>query len=167
MYALPTPNANHRHRAVPLYSREGRTERLTVRPSLFEPSSSTLTTSFTERLKVSERVNKAWGFNIVDGTRKPLLRGITPILRRSVGHGFIRNTCSRWVEDHELGVCTLLICEFCTFGTILNDRRAASPYLPTDDITIEGDLKSPLPVSCFFGPLKSQIRQLVIRIHLI
>jgi transcription factor C subunit 6 len=64
MYALPTPSVNHRHRAVPLYSREGRTERLTVRPSLFEPSSLTLTTSFTERPKVSERVNKAWGFNV-------------------------------------------------------------------------------------------------------
>ena len=64
MYALPTPSVNHRHRAVPLYSREGRTERLTVRPSLFEPSSLTLTTSFTERPIVSERVNKAWGFNV-------------------------------------------------------------------------------------------------------
>lgn len=89
MYALPTPSVHHRHRAIPLYSREGRTERLTVRPSLFEPSSLTLTTSFTERPKVSERVNKAWGFNIVDGTRKPLLRGTIQILRQSVDHGFI------------------------------------------------------------------------------
>ena len=64
MYALPTPSVHHRHRAVPLYSRGGRTERLTVRPSLFEPPSLTLTSSFTERPKVSERVNKAWGFNV-------------------------------------------------------------------------------------------------------
>ena len=64
MYALPTPSVHHRHRAVPLYSREGRTERLTLRPSLFEPPSLTLTTSFTERPKVSERVNKAWGYNV-------------------------------------------------------------------------------------------------------
>jgi len=64
MYALPTPSVHHRHRAVPLYSRAGRTERLTMRPSLFEPPSLTLTTSFTERPKVSERVNKAWGFNV-------------------------------------------------------------------------------------------------------
>ena len=64
MYALPTPSVHHRHRAIPLYSRPGRTERLTARPSLFEPPSLTLTTSFTERPKVSERVNKAWGFNV-------------------------------------------------------------------------------------------------------
>ena len=67
MYALPTPSVHHRHRAVPLYSREGRTERLTMRPSLFEPPSLILTTSFTERPKVSERVNKAWGFNVGHG----------------------------------------------------------------------------------------------------
>jgi transcription factor C subunit 6 len=67
MYALPTPSVHHRHRAVPLYSRGGRTERLTMRPSLFEPPSLILTTSFTERPKVSERVNKAWGFNVGHG----------------------------------------------------------------------------------------------------
>ena len=67
MYALPTPSVHHRHRAVPLYSREGRTERLTARPSLFEPPSLTLTSSFTERPKVSEQVNKAWGFNVGHG----------------------------------------------------------------------------------------------------
>ena len=67
MYALPTPSVHHRHRAVPLYSRGGRTERLTVQPSLFEPPSLTLTTSFTESSKVSERVNKAWGFNVGHG----------------------------------------------------------------------------------------------------
>ena len=45
-------------------------------------------------------------------------------------------------------------------GIILNYRRAASPYLPTDDvITEEGDLKPPPPVSCFFGLFISQIRQ--------
>ena len=67
MYALPTPSVHHRHRAVPLFSREGRTERLTARPSLFEPSSLTLTSSFTERPIVSDRVNKAWGFNVGHG----------------------------------------------------------------------------------------------------
>lgn len=64
MYTLPTPSVHHRHRAIPLYSRVGRTERLIERPSLFEPPNLTLTTSFTERPKASERVSKAWGFNV-------------------------------------------------------------------------------------------------------
>ena len=38
MYVLPTPSVHHRHRAVPLFSRSGRVERLTVRPSLFGPT---------------------------------------------------------------------------------------------------------------------------------
>ena len=67
MYSLPTPSVNHRHRAVPLYSHKGRTERLTMRPSLFESSGLTLTTSFAERPMVSERVSKAWGFNVGHG----------------------------------------------------------------------------------------------------
>ncbi|KAF8177239.1 hypothetical protein BJ912DRAFT_986062 [Pholiota molesta] len=37
MYVLPTPSVHHRHRAVPLYSREGRVERLVSPPSLFTP----------------------------------------------------------------------------------------------------------------------------------
>jgi hypothetical protein len=44
-------------------------------------------------------------------------------------------------------------------GVILNYRRAASPYPPTDDVTTEDDLKPLPPVSCFFGPFKSQILQ--------
>ena len=73
MYAFPTPSVHHRQSSpvvVRLYSREESTEvteRLSVQPFLFEPSSLTLTTSFTERPIVSERVNKAWGFNVGHG----------------------------------------------------------------------------------------------------
>ena len=50
--------------------------------------------------------------------------------------------------------------KFRSLVTKLNHRRSASPFLPTDDITTEeGDLKPPPPVSCFFGPFKSQTRQ--------
>ena len=48
------------------------------------------------------------------------------------------------------------------FGIIPNCRGVASPCLPTDDVsTEEGDLKPSQPVSCFFGPFKSQIRQYI------
>ena len=109
-------------RAVPLYSREESTERLSVQPFLFEPSSLTLTISFTHRPIVSERVIKlgvsmsgtvlyeTW-LKTGDGTRKPLLQGTTLILRRSVGGGFILIHCLRWVGDHELGVRTLFVCK--------------------------------------------------------
>ena len=92
-----------------------------------------------------------------DVTRKPLLRGTTPILRRSVGHGFIviyvfKMGRRSWAWS----TYPFRLQNF--FGIILNIRRAASPYLPTDDVTTkEGDLKP--PVSCFFGPFKSQIHR--------
>ncbi len=66
-YVLPTPSVNHRHRAVPLYSREGRVERLTAPPTLFSRPATTLTNGFTVNSKVTDRVNKAWGYNVGPG----------------------------------------------------------------------------------------------------
>ena len=170
MYALPTPSVHHRHRAVPLYSREGRTERLTVRPSLFELSSLTLTSSFTERPIVSERVNKAWGFNVGYGPlwdlaedrgwyKEAITTGNntdTETKRRPRVYPDIRVQDGWEILSLEY---VSLVFEKCLSIT-LDFRRAASPYLPTDDVTTEeGDLKPPPPVSCFFGPFKSQICQ--------
>ena len=166
MYALPNPRVHHRYRF------EGRTERLTVRPSLFETSCLTLTSSFTERPIVSERVNKAWGFNVGYGPLWDLAedRGWykeaqaittgnntdTEAKRRPRVYPDIR-VQDGW-EILSLEYVTLSFAKF--LSIILNLRRAASPYLPTDDVTTEkGDLKPPPPVSCFFGPFKSQICQ--------
>jgi len=66
-YALPAASVHHRHRAVPLYSRAGRVERLVSRPQLFQQPFSTLTNSVTENSKISDRVNKSWGSNIGPG----------------------------------------------------------------------------------------------------
>jgi len=66
-YALPTPLVNHRHRGVPLFSRSARVERLAEPPKLFGPTSTVLTTSFTNSSKVTDRVSKAWGFNVGPG----------------------------------------------------------------------------------------------------
>jgi len=63
-YVLPTPSG---HRAAPLYLPTGRVERLTAAPILFGPPSLTLTSGCTENVKVSDRVNKAWGFNVGPG----------------------------------------------------------------------------------------------------
>jgi transcription factor C subunit 6 len=170
IYALPTPSVHHRHRAVPLYSREGRTERLTVRPSLFEPPSLTLTTSFTERPTVLERVNKAWGFNVGHGPLWDLAedRGW---YKEAITTGNNTETEAKHrpriypdipVQDGwEIMSLEYVPFSFSKFlGIFLKFLRAASPYLPTDDVTTEeGNLKPPPPVPCFFGPFKSQIRQ--------
>ena len=63
-YILPTPSVHHRHRAVPLYSRTGRVERLASRPSLFQSYDVVMTNNFTQNAKVTDRVNKSWGYNV-------------------------------------------------------------------------------------------------------
>jgi transcription factor C subunit 6 len=67
MYVLPAPSVHHRHRAVPLYSRMGRVERLASRPSLFKPYEVIMTNNFTQNHKVTDRVNKSWGYNVGNG----------------------------------------------------------------------------------------------------
>jgi transcription factor C subunit 6 len=67
IYVLPTPSVHHRHRAVPLYARAGRIERLAVKPPLFGPAAMTGTNNFTHNPAVTNRVNKGWGFNVGSG----------------------------------------------------------------------------------------------------
>lgn len=66
-YTLPTPSVHHRHRAVPLHSRVGRVERLISCPRIYESPSTALTNGLTENTKISDRVNKSWGYNVGPG----------------------------------------------------------------------------------------------------
>jgi transcription factor C subunit 6 len=67
MYALPTPSVHHRHRAVALFSHNGRVERLEYSPPLFGPPRTIPTNSFTHSSIVTDRMNKAWGYNVGSG----------------------------------------------------------------------------------------------------
>jgi len=69
-YVLPTPSVNHRHRAVQIYTRKGRVERLQKRPRLFKgPAADEIayTNPFSSSEKMRTRVGKAWGFNAGPG----------------------------------------------------------------------------------------------------
>lgn len=73
MYSLPTPSVHHRHRAVPLFFRSGRVERLQSPPKLFKDPELTFTNNFTSNPLIQERVNKAWGYNVGSGPLWELL----------------------------------------------------------------------------------------------
>ena len=73
MYALPTPSVHHRHRAVPIFSRSGRVEKLETPPKLFEAPKISSTNNFTFSPLVQDRINKAWGYNIGSGPLWELL----------------------------------------------------------------------------------------------
>lgn len=67
MYVLPTQSVKHRHRAVPLFARTTRVERISEFPQLFGPYSSVPTNNLTQHPRVTDRVSKAWGFNVGPG----------------------------------------------------------------------------------------------------
>jgi transcription factor C subunit 6 len=66
-YALPTPSVNHRHRAASLFTRTGRVERLETPPDLFRPARLIPTNNFTHNANITDRVNKASGYNVGSG----------------------------------------------------------------------------------------------------
>lgn len=67
MYALPNPSAHHRHRAIPVFFRKDMVERLNDPPSLFKEPCIVPTNSMTASQSLTERVSKAWGFNVGAG----------------------------------------------------------------------------------------------------
>ena len=61
------PSYHHRHRSVGIHQKSGKTERLVEPPELFEPGSSALTNAWGVNYTITDRVNKAWGYNVGPG----------------------------------------------------------------------------------------------------
>ena len=66
-YTLPNPSAHHRHRAIPVFSREEMVERLDEPPMLFKEPRIVPTNSMTADQSLTNRVSKSWGFNVGAG----------------------------------------------------------------------------------------------------
>jgi transcription factor C subunit 6 len=169
IYVLPTPSVHHRHRAVPLYSRAGRVERLTAKPVLFGPSVTVPTNNFTHSTAVTNRVSKSWGFNVGAGPLWDLVEdrgwykeavftgGEMEIEanRRPVTHRGLRVMPGWQVLSLE---CDFFFVQSVDF-VLTFQLSDATPYLPTDTVTTEeGNLKPPPPVPCSFGPFDNQKR---------
>lgn len=66
-HAGTLPNVHHRHRALPIYNREGKVERFKTRPRLFKPGDIIQTNGWAENNVIADRVGKAWGYNVGPG----------------------------------------------------------------------------------------------------
>jgi transcription factor C subunit 6 len=69
--ALPT--THHRHRPPPLFRRDAQVERLLDPPTLFQPSTTVLTNSFTSSTRTTKRLERSWSRNVGPGPVYELL----------------------------------------------------------------------------------------------
>ncbi|KAG2031641.1 hypothetical protein BDR03DRAFT_972250 [Suillus americanus] len=67
MYALPNPGVHHRHGAMPVFLRREKVERLDAPPTLFNPPNSVSTNIMTSEQLLTDRISKAWGYNVGPG----------------------------------------------------------------------------------------------------
>ncbi|KAI0086148.1 hypothetical protein BDY19DRAFT_996057 [Irpex rosettiformis] len=72
-HSLSVPSIHHRHRAIPLYNKDGMVERLVKKPTLFTSSELAFTNSWGSSRTVLSRVGKAWGHNVGPGPLWELL----------------------------------------------------------------------------------------------
>ncbi|KAG5650434.1 hypothetical protein H0H81_012285 [Sphagnurus paluster] len=149
MYVLPTPSVHHRHRAVPLYTRTGRVERLLTRPSLFAKPKITMSNNFTQNSKVTDRVNKSWGYNVGCGPLWEMVEDRGWYKEAIEGIPDMDSDANRRPKVHE----NIKVKN----GWQVLSKTEAAPYLPTDVVTTEeGNLKPPPPISCLLGPFGEQ-----------
>ncbi|KAG6911400.1 hypothetical protein DXG01_016497 [Tephrocybe rancida] len=149
MYVLPTPSVHHRHRAVPLYTRTGRVERLETRPVLFHAPKIAMSNNFTQNAKVADRVNKSWGYNVGPG----------PIWELVEDRGWYKEAVEKVPDmdsDANRRPKVHKNMEVKAGWQVLSKSDAAA-FLPTDVvITEDGNLKPPPPVTCLLGPFGQQ-----------
>ncbi|EPQ57804.1 hypothetical protein GLOTRDRAFT_114438 [Gloeophyllum trabeum ATCC 11539] len=151
MYALPMPSSNHRHRAAPIFRRQGNVERLLSPPKLFSAPSVTSSPNFTAHPAVMNRLGKAWGFNVGPGPLWDLMED-----RAWYKEAVCGTENEEWEGNRRPRVFFDLAMPV---GMRLLTREEASAYLPSDVVTTEeGDLRPPPPVRCFFGPYGKQTK---------
>lgn len=67
------PATHYRHRLPPLFRRDARVERLLDPPTLFQPSKTVLTNSFTSSTRTTKRLELSWSRNVGSGPVHELL----------------------------------------------------------------------------------------------
>ncbi|RPD66548.1 hypothetical protein L226DRAFT_454990 [Lentinus tigrinus ALCF2SS1-7] len=146
MHALPS--LHHRHRPMGVYKREGKTERLSKRPSLFQPAQTVATNAWASSATVTDRVNKSWGYNVGPGPLWELLED-----RTWFKEAF--NTA----KSNERELRPRVHQPVAVIGCQLLSAQDATPYLPSDTKTSDdGTLQPPPPLACSFGPFGKQTR---------
>ncbi|KAG1890876.1 hypothetical protein F4604DRAFT_1888594 [Suillus subluteus] len=142
---------HHRHRAMPVFLRKEKVERLDAPPTLFNPPNIVSTNSMTSEQFLTDRISKAWGYNVGPGPVWNIMEDRSCFKEALGGEENIINESFRRPRVHQ-GV------EVKSGWARLNECDAAR-YLPTDTVlTDDGQLRPPAPIHCFLGPHSRQTR---------
>ena len=155
--SVPT---HHRHRPPPLFRRDAQVERLLDLPTLFQPSKTVPTNSFTSSVRTMKRLERSWGRNVGPGPVHELLedrawfKEATPDAavtseagRRPVVYGTVKLDGKCQAISERSVPCTPV-----SLYRIKGIHREASPYL----ICPAGSEAHGL--SCHFGPFGTQTK---------
>ncbi|CDO73671.1 hypothetical protein BN946_scf185014.g141 [Trametes cinnabarina] len=143
------PSSHHRHRAIGVYKKGGKIERLAEPPKLFGPETTTVTNAWASDELISSRVNKSWGYNVGPG----------PLWELAEDRGWFKEAHSTpKITERELRPRVHEGVAVTSYHVI--SFSDATAYLPTDvGATEEGTLKPSPPVACSFGQYGRQIRR--------
>ncbi|KAG2150679.1 uncharacterized protein EDB93DRAFT_1083923 [Suillus bovinus] len=151
MHALPNPSVHHRHKAMPVFLRKEKVERLDAPPTLFNPPNIVSTNSMTSEQSLTDRISRAWGYNVGPGPVWGIMEDRSCFKEALEGEENTMNESFRRPRVHQ-GV------EVKSGWTRLNECDAAR-YLPTDTVlTDDGQKRPPAPVHCFLGFYGRQTR---------
>lgn len=149
--ALPNPSVHHRHRAMPVFLRKENVERLDAPPTLFNPPKIVSTNSMTSEQILTDRISKAWNFNVGPGPVWNIMEDRSCFKEALEGEDDSIYESFRRPRVHQN-------VEVKPGWTKMNECDAAR-YLPTDTVlTDDGQLRPPAPVHCFLGPHSHQTR---------
>ncbi|VDB82779.1 unnamed protein product [Peniophora sp. CBMAI 1063] len=147
MYTLPQPSVNHRHKAVPVFRHAAPIERLTCAPRLFGENTTVPTNAYTSSQPVTERLNRALGYNISAG----------PLWELIEDRGWFKE--GNWANDHPGTEASRRprvytgITIYAQWSTLAASQ--AIPYLSTEPSEDNG-VSNTSPVTCDFGPFDEQ-----------
>ncbi|KZV71848.1 hypothetical protein PENSPDRAFT_650271 [Peniophora sp. CONT] len=147
MYTLPQPSVNHRHKAVPIFRHSSSTERLTRAPRLFGENATVSTNAYTSSQPVTERLNRALGYNVAAG----------PLWELIEDRGWFKE--GDWAVDHpgtEASRRPRVYSDvpiYAQWSTLTATQ--AAPYLPTE-LTPDDGIPKDSSVTCDFGPFDQQ-----------
>ncbi|KAG6882978.1 hypothetical protein C0993_008426 [Termitomyces sp. T159_Od127] len=108
-----------------------------------------MSNNFTQNARVSDRVNKSWGYNVGPG----------PIWELVEDRGWYKEAMKNTLDMDSDGNRRPKVYKniLVKSGWQVLDKRDAAIFLPTDVVTTEeGNFKPPPPVTCLLGPFGEQ-----------